>query len=380
MIIILLYIFFFLFISFILREKKYFRAQEIICFMGLFIFFGFRDLPVLNDTGHYYEGFLYVASDKSYLNSSVFSIDVFQRFEPGFQMFEKTIAKYISKDPYSIIIISSLISSIVLLYLIKFFTHKLALAIFFLLGTSLMFYYYNNIRQGFACYLFWLGIVLFIKKNRNFKIVKIKWTLLLALLCILAVTFHYSAIVLFAPILLSRLSLNKKNVCLIITIGLLFCFSTYYLMRITGLSEVDYYDRGLNRETASFGPLLNAVMQIILAYVSFHLTKKYNIVVVHPIIWWVIILACIFSAASVLNGIIGRFAMYFSIFTIVNFVCCLERTPAHYRHIIKNVLVVILFIRVYILLEYRPEWNHLYPYSFYDFSKPYHEYRIYDEN
>ena len=35
-------------------EKVQKNTQIVMCFLLLFIFFGFRDLPILNDTAHYY--------------------------------------------------------------------------------------------------------------------------------------------------------------------------------------------------------------------------------------------------------------------------------------------------------------------------------------
>lgn len=378
MVVILLYIYSFLFISVLFKGKEYLRIQKYTCFFLLFVFFGFRDLPVLNDTGHYYEEFMYVASNESYLKSSIFSIDAFNRFEPGFQVFEKFIAKYISKDPYSIIIISSLISSIVILWLINFFTHKVALTVFLLLSTSVLFYYFNNIRQGFASYLFWLGLIILIKKSNHSRFIEWKWDIVYSVLCVMAILFHYSAIVVFIPLLFFKVTLKKRNVVLVIILGFIFSFSTYYLMRIAGLSDIDYYERGLNRETTSLGPLLNASLQIVFTIICFLLTKRYKIAIEYPIIWWLVILSCIFSVASVMNGILGRFAIYFSIFIIIQFVYCIERIPHHLKKLIQSIVVIVLFIRASILLDFRPEWNHLYPYGFFDFSKTYHEYRIYD--
>ena len=39
--------------------------------------------------------------------------------------------------------------------------------------------------------------------------------------------------------------------------------------------------------------------------------------------------------------------------------------------------MLILLARIIVILQFKSEWNHLVPYSFYDFSDGYHYYHIY---
>lgn len=62
MILVLLYFTSFLFVAYLSKsinnEHDRIRFEQIMCFVLLFVFFGLRNLPVLNDTAHYYGHFI----------------------------------------------------------------------------------------------------------------------------------------------------------------------------------------------------------------------------------------------------------------------------------------------------------------------------------
>ena len=87
--------------------------QLVACFILLFGFFGFRDITVLNDTSHYYGFYYQKAHVVSYINESIFSYHLSDTFEYGFQVLIHFLVKYVSNNPYTIILFSSfLISSL----------------------------------------------------------------------------------------------------------------------------------------------------------------------------------------------------------------------------------------------------------------------------
>ena len=91
-------------------QKRYF--QLIACFILLFVFFGFRGLPVLNDTAHYYAHLYNHLRYQSYFDESIFTTDPHERFEYGYLVWIHFITRYIWCDPYSIILISAFIVTI----------------------------------------------------------------------------------------------------------------------------------------------------------------------------------------------------------------------------------------------------------------------------
>ena len=92
-------------------EKVQKNTQIVMCFLLLFIFFGFRDLPILNDTAHYYRHVRHLFSNTPFDNTPWYTFDSSSNFEEGFQIFLRIIGLVISKEPYSLIIITSFITT-----------------------------------------------------------------------------------------------------------------------------------------------------------------------------------------------------------------------------------------------------------------------------
>ena len=111
--IIFLYFALFLGVHFLSKQFKRPGAarlfQLIACFILLFGFFGFRDITVLNDTPHYYGSYYQLTRLRNYIDSSIFVYRFMLNFEYGYQVIQHFLIKYISKEPFTIIIFSSLI-------------------------------------------------------------------------------------------------------------------------------------------------------------------------------------------------------------------------------------------------------------------------------
>ena len=156
------------------------------CFILLFGFFGFRDITVLNDTSHYY-GFYYQRTHVArYLNETVFAYHITDKFEYGFQVLCHVLIKYVSKNPYTIIILSSLVITIGELWFFNRHSRHIAKMCFYFLIANLMFMHYCIIRQALAILLFYVA---FEQLDKSIK----KYHLLVACACL----FHISAVFLF---------------------------------------------------------------------------------------------------------------------------------------------------------------------------------------
>ena len=99
------------------KDGMYFQALS--CCLILGVFFCCRDLPVLNDTAHYYEHLYHLISKASFDGRSIFEVNPRERFEYGFCVWENFIAKYIWKDAYSIVFITALINTLFYVWYIK---------------------------------------------------------------------------------------------------------------------------------------------------------------------------------------------------------------------------------------------------------------------
>ncbi len=131
-------------------EKVQKNTQIVMCFLLLFIFFGFRDLPILNDTAHYYRHVRHLFSNMPFDNTPWYTFDSSSNFEEGFQIFLRIIGLVISKEPYSIIIITSFITTASLLWFLNKSTSHVAFAVFVLMTSTFLLGCYSAIRQSLA--------------------------------------------------------------------------------------------------------------------------------------------------------------------------------------------------------------------------------------
>ena len=131
-------------------EKVQKNTQIVMCFLLLFIFFGFRDLPILNDTAHYYRHVRHLFSNTPFDNTPWYTFDSSSNFEEGFQIFLSIIGLVISKEPYSLIIITSFITTASLLWFLNKSTSHVAFAVFVLMTSTLLLGCYSAIRQSLA--------------------------------------------------------------------------------------------------------------------------------------------------------------------------------------------------------------------------------------
>ena len=131
-------------------EKVQKNTQIVMCFLLLFIFFGFRDLPILNDTAHYYRHVGHLFSNMPFDNTPWYTFDSSSNFEEGFQIFLRIIGLVISKEPYSIIIITSFITTASLLWFLNKSTSHVAFAVFVLMTSTFLLGCYSAIRQSLA--------------------------------------------------------------------------------------------------------------------------------------------------------------------------------------------------------------------------------------
>ena len=129
-------------------EKVQKNTQIVMCFLLLFIFFGFRDLPILNDTAHYYRHVRHLFSNTPFDNTPWYTFDSSSNFEEGFQIFLRIIGLVISKEPYSLIIITSFITTASLLWFLNKSTSHVAFAVFVLMTSTLLLGCYSAIRQS----------------------------------------------------------------------------------------------------------------------------------------------------------------------------------------------------------------------------------------
>lgn len=341
-------------------EKVQKNTQIVICFLLLFIFFGFRDLPILNDTAHYYRHVRHLFSNTPFDNTPWYTFDSSSNFEEGFQIFLRIIGLVISKEPYSLIIITSLITTASLLWFLNKSTSHVAFAVFVLMTSTLLLGYYSAIRQSLAVsvsYIFY-----WCYKNKYYKS---------AIMCgVVAYFFHHSSVMLILPVALYHIPFTRRNILLTMATAIVVSLGIYKILPLLGYGDSKYLVTGMEREAVPLAQLLDTLF--ILACLLFYYIygNKYKEEIEKDKLYVLFALSALIVNIWALPCLaLFRFGMFFSQYAVVLFINSLYQAEADKRlKILKYTVVAILVLRILIVLIYRNGWFHLVPYSFFDFS------------
>lgn len=341
-------------------EKVQKNTQIVMCFLLLFIFFGFRDLPILNDTAHYYRHVRQLFDNTLFDNTPWYTFDSSSNFEEGFQIFLRIIGLVISKEPYSLIVITSFITTASLLWFLNKSTSHVAFAVFVLMTSTLLLGYYSAIRQSLAVsvsYIFY-----WCYKNKYYKS---------AIMCgVVAYFFHHSSVMLILPVALYHIPFTRRNILLIMATAIVMSLSIYKILPLLGYGDSKYLVTGMEREAVPLAQLLDTLF--ILACLLFYYIygKKYKEEIEKDKLYVSFALSALIVNIWALPCLpLFRFSMFFSQYAVVLFTNSLYQAEADKRlKILKYTVAVILVLRILIVLIYRNEWFHLVPYSFFDFS------------
>lgn len=364
MLIVLLFCFSFLFVEFFSnhfggkRNRK--RVQLLLCFLLLFVFFGFRYLSVLNDTAHYYNYAREVFRSALFDKTPWYYFDSEVRFEEGFQVFTRFLGHFISKDPYVLILVTSLITTITTLWFLKKITANIAFCIFVLLTSTLLFTIYSAVRQSLAISMSYL--LFYFYQRRRFP---------QAIFCgIAAYFFHYSAIILILPFILYHIPFTKQKIIAILTATIAISIFIYPVLLILGFGDSRYYETGMDRTSPPIAHILDTIFVVVCLLTYYWVNKRYRLNLAdNKLFLSFAFSSLIMNICAIPCLILGRYSLYFSQYAVVLFVNSLFVLPAEKsKKIIIFSVVLILLARIFIVLEYRNEWFHLIPYSFFDFS------------
>ena len=384
MAVIFLYFSLFLGVHFLSKQFKRPGAarlfQLITCFILLFGFFGFRDITVLNDTPHYYGAYYKLTRIRSYLDSSIFMYNMMQSFEYGYQVMQHTLIKYISEEPFTIIIVSSFIISWGNISFISRQTKHIALALTMLLMSGVLFDQYCLIRQS-------LALMIFYKAVDELQHERVKRYVLLVLL---AALFHASALVLLILPIMTRIKISKRNVLIVFGFAAIGALIVYQVFDLLGLSETKYFVMNMKRNTFPLAAILDGLLMLLLIGCCVVLYRQMGMKTIDKTIFWMGVFGlcvCIITPSFLsffrLNIYIWPF-IYMTFFEFTDTTNNLTYTGVQHQCIALRqqmlvTMLMILAVRMAIILTFRNEWYNLIPYSFYDFSDHFHNFNMYWE-
>lgn len=369
MTIIVLYILSFLLVEYISKhfygERMQRNVQLVLCFLMLFVFFSFRDLPVLNDTAHYYRYSRAMYTNGKFEDIPWYTFNSAEIFEEGFQIFTRFIGRFIWSDPYALIFVASTITTISLLWFLKSSTPHIAFALFVLFAGGPLTGYYTAMRQSLAVTISYMLYVCY--KKGYFK---------RALLCgIIAYFFHHSAIMLVLPIVLYHIPFTKRNIAFIMGGTGVAAMMAYTLLALLGYSSSKYFDEGLARTAVPLAQILDTLFVFgCLAVYYFYNSKQEEVGKEDKLFVSFALSALVINIVAIPCLILFRFAMYFSQYAVILFVNSLYKAESGSRgKPLKWIVIIVLMARTIIVLTYRNNWSHLIPYSFFDFGLKYHQ-------
>jgi hypothetical protein len=355
--------------------------QLVVCFILLFGFFGFRNITVLNDTPHYYGAYYQLTHLRNYVESSIFTYRILLSFEYGYQVLQHALIKYVSKEPFTIIIVSSLIISWGNIKFVSRQTRHIALALLMMLLSGVLFDQYCLIRQSFALMFFYAALP-YLKQER--------WKPYVALVgC--AAFFHLSALVLLILPILQRIRICKRNVAIIFGIALLISVTVYEIFNLAGLGETKYFLMNIKRDTFPIGAVLDGSWMLLLLLTCLWLYKKMGMTSYDKTTFWISVsglCVCIITPSFLSFFRLNIFVWPIIYLTFFRFVDAddpmteygAQRQCQPLRRQLMTTALALLAVRMAMILIFRNEWYHLIPYSFYDFSDRFHGFNMYWEN
>lgn len=351
--------------------------QMICCFLLLFSFFGFRDITILNDTPHYYGAYYQLTKYDSYIDSSIFSYRMSLRMEWGYQVLMHFLIKYVSKDPYTIIMLSSLLFSWGNIWFLSKYTDEIALASFIMIISGIWIDQYSMIRQTIAIMLFYIAYGK-LKKNQYAAY---------SGLILLGALFHTSALVLLLLPILKQLGIRWRNVAFVFLTALVASFFILQIIGSLGVGEQLYLKLQMKREAPPIAALLDGMLMLLLVMSCLFIHRRMGAGRLDRTDFWICVFGlCICIMTPFFLPMFRINAYIWPIVYIVFFRYFLngEREGISFsagvvglKNCILFVYMLILLARIIVILQFKSEWNHLVPYSFYDFSDGYHYYHIY---
>lgn len=291
--------------------------------------------------------------------NAVFSINVYERFEVGYQILENFVFLKISKSPVALFIITSFF--IQLSYVIFFYRFSKAFwfSIFLYLGLTHYFFTVSGIRQGIAIAVFNFAFIFLISK---------KWVWY-CFFVILAAQFHSSAYLLLCMPFLNIIKLNKKTLKLFIPLIIL---SYLFLGNIIDVFTAFFPNYGtdylggewISESKTGIYLILSTYLIGLLVIIKNFDFKNYSYSEKYMLFFYLVLI--IFLVLSIKISILIRYTYYFipvSIIILTN--SCLKIKNITNRIFMYGFWIILLTIQIVLILTYRPDWLMVTPYKFF---------------
>lgn len=324
-----------------------------IIFFELFFISGFRNWNIGNDTKNYINVFVAITSN----------LDLSSHMEKGYLLFNKALSLF-TDNPQSIL----LVTSFLILGIILYFIYKYSKFIFLstLLFVILQFAITLNIvRQYMALIIVLLGFKFVIKRQ----------FIPFFLFCLLATTFHTSAIVAIVFYFIYPLNIKIKNIIVILVLTfLIFIFIAPFLDKIFQIlgRYQSYIGSRLLGEEIKLASIMKTFVNFgvfLFCFISYFFISKHenfneNFILRPQFLLICSLLALCVQFISIRGTVLERIAFYFSFFNIVSLPAFINCYSKNIKFLIGFIIVAFFIIYASIIFIYRPEWNYVLPFEF----------------
>ena len=331
-----------------LKRNEAHLIYPIFLFLGLFS--ALRGPEVGNDTKHYLDIYQGIISTEYYYGYLI-------RYEIGYVWLNR-ICGYISHNIQTIIIVSATITTIGYLYFFRTYSKSIYLSILMFICLRYYDQTLNIIRECIA-----ICIILY-----SFKYIIRSKFIPYCISIIIAFLFHKTAIVFLSAWWISKIKFTKRNLYLIFFISIVvsFQFSVIFQKLLNIFESYSYYDGGQYFGETRIATILMLILQSLFFCISLYIRNK-NIDRIKRqddfmlLLWFVGI--CILLVSTQFN-LLDRVATYFNVFSLVVFPNMLSIIKNKTNKRIITSSIVFLLLTYYVsILEYRPNWNRIYPYE-----------------
>jgi hypothetical protein len=333
-------------------------------FLILFFISGFKSIHIGNDTAYYVELFNYYGSVLGSMKNIDFNLGylVNSRIEIGYTLLNLVL--YSISSNYLILFIST--SAFILsvwLYHIKKNSKIIWLSVFVFINLRFFYFTLSGLRQAIA-----MSFVLL-----SFRYLKKRKFLMFIIIVLIASLFHLSALVFIIAYPISFFKFNYKYIFLSFFISIIFytCFDKILQIFLYLFPKYKMYLTSIYfNSQIKLANIINTLLVFIILIFGIIIKNKKlflsNESNQENIIYHIMNLALLFSLISLKISILGRFTMYFFMFSCIYIPNTIMKINSNRnRVIITSIIVNILFIYNMIILYARPDWQHIYPFEFY---------------
>jgi transmembrane protein EpsG len=290
----------------IFKERSPREAGLFIAFLLILALVGLRNEQVGNDTSSYYNIYWLIDNNPKHVYVSTY-------IEPLYRLLNRCVLLF-NGGPEAVIFISTLIIFALITRTIDTCSPSPLLSLAVLYGLGPFFFLHSGVRQGIAIGLVFYGITFITQK----KIIKYLITV------IIAVGFHYSAIVFLPMYFLLKIRLNRLVLTIIWLISLPFLIKKdmvfSVLQKLLFFIPERYLNLALNSETADGVRTGIGVKQVFMQLVFVVLLYAYKKIKVdtHNTVLYFSIIGIILSNVLYWAGYIERITGYFDIFIVLS--------------------------------------------------------------